>query len=586
MSPQLCIVFVVQPGELALKGVLLAASLRRNGGLDNVDLVAAVPDPALWGALPSEVEKLLQLLQVRIVVIGSPFGTDYPIGNKLAAIGVPTLAPVTLFLDSDILCLSPIDINALLTTGIKAKPADLNTFSGDASQWQSAYGVAGLDAPEIPVISTVSKEVMPPYFNAGVIAVCDGMRFSSTWIDVARKIDACPSVTNKRPWLDQIALPVAAAVLGFSFECLHEGFNYPAHLQPISHSHVPYLCHYHSPDVIAKEATLSRLVVDLVKKYPGLKTLLEDFSEWQPILKRGQCEASALRSIRHLPSFRRRSISDEKIARDFLITGLPRSGTSMLCNLLHQGKDVVVVNEPQEVFAALQHDERCLPLARFYRELRTKVLLQQGIQNKLDDKGRVIEDTKTKDSRQLYYPTVDSPQFFLGTKNPLAYLTRLRMLCDAFPDMPKIVTVRDPFHLINSWKASFAHLRDIDLTTIPFTDTADELLDGMQRKYLQAVRRETFLPARRALYLRYLAALIHRDKHRVLVVRYEDLASFPQRELKRVTDYLGMQALDRRIFSTVRPPTATPCDDGQDRLAINALCGEFMQTWGYVPRVG
>jgi len=51
-----------------------------------------------------------------------------------------------------------------------------------------------------------------------------------------QKIDAAASITKKRPWLDQIALPIAVNQLSLHYKCFDERFNYPAHLKPLPKS--------------------------------------------------------------------------------------------------------------------------------------------------------------------------------------------------------------------------------------------------------------------------------------------------------------------------------------------------------------
>lgn len=588
MSEKLCVVFVCQAGELELKGLLLAASLRMNAKLVDIDLVAAVPDPEMWGTLTPATERLIKALDIRKVVIECPFGSEYPIGNKLAAIGVETSAEVTVFLDSDILCLALIRPNDLHTKGLKAKPADLNTYQGSLEQWELAYQFIGEGLPSERVLSTVSRETMLPYFNAGVVAVNNGKVFADKWLQVAKQIDECEDIQHKRPWLDQVALPVAAKALGYHFDVLDESFNYPAHLKPLDPCHLPKLCHYHSPDVVAHEPSLSILVGKLCEQFSDLRELLDTHTGWSEILKRAAWEAT---SQPEKPRFIERLLSPVKAARssevlstpqDFLITGFPRSGTSLLCNILNKTSEVIVINEPQEVFAALKDDAQALGIGLLYRKLRTHIATGKGVQNKVDENGDVIEDTRFNDVRRHYLPDVHSPTFKLATKNPLAYLTRLRLLCDAYPLMPKIVMIRHPLDLISSWKASFEHLNQVDLSVIPFASEDDPLLDGTQRNMLSVLRSETYLPVKRALYFNYLAEMISRDKEQVHVVRYEDLTSNPEQVLLKIGNNIGLTALDASTWSSVRPSTSEKAFDEADKQAIESLCGDFMREWGYV----
>ncbi|MBT0585055.1 sulfotransferase family protein [Alteromonas oceanisediminis] len=583
MANQLCIVFVCQAGELELKGLLLAASIRRYSRLKNIDLVAAVPDPVTWGHLADETSEMLNSLSVRQVTIDCPFGRDYPIGNKISAIGVETQAPVTVFMDSDILCLGPLSEFDLLTSNLKAKPADLNTYTGGYNQWQQAYRLINADVPSLRVLSTVSNEVMVPYFNAGLIAVRNGKSFARAWLAAAIQIDQCDIIQYKRPWLDQIALPVAATSLGYSFEILTEEFNFPAHLKRLNQNYLPTLCHYHSPDIISQEPVLSRLVANLCEMHPFLLTLIQKYQFWKSVIKRSEVEKPVRKSFLsriQLP-FSGFHADKKTSPRDFLITGLPRSGTSLLCNLLHKAPDVVVVNEPTEVFSALEKDPTCLPLDRLYRSLRTDIVIGNGIKNKVSASGNVIEDTRINDGRRHYQPHFQSTDFRLGTKNPLAYLSRLRVLCDALPEMPIIVMVRHPLDVIASWKASFSHLNNVDFNIIPFADETDPLLDPVQIRLLHAIRHEPYLPVKRVLYFNYLAEMIRRDKERVLVVRYEDLVGRPKSTMLSVTQHIGIPRLSWSILSTVRSSHSKKILDGQDEAAVTTLCGDFMNDWGY-----
>ncbi|MEJ1969640.1 MAG: hypothetical protein WDN03_13550 [Rhizomicrobium sp.] len=53
-------------------------------------------------------------------------------------------------------------------------------------------------------------------------------RFAEAWMDCARRIDADPKVpaAAKRPYLDQVAFPIAAALCGQSVAALDEKWNY------------------------------------------------------------------------------------------------------------------------------------------------------------------------------------------------------------------------------------------------------------------------------------------------------------------------------------------------------------------------
>ena len=570
----LCFSFICQSGELELKALLLAASLRYYNPNLQAELVAAVPDESLWGEVSASTKALLNQLAVRVEPITSPFGNEYPIGNKFSALAVTTNADVTVFLDSDILCLRAFNEQDLAANGLLAKPADFNTFSYDHAQWQQAYNLCGMPLPEERVLSTVSQELMLPYFNAGVIAVADGAKFSECWLKTARAVDADEKISNKRPWLDQITLPIAAKQLGYQTACLTEAYNFPAHVRSLDVDRLPALCHYHWPSIVEQEQALSNLVIQLAGQYPDIRTLLNKFPEWAGVSARAE-KSSTEGAGQRLPGQNQRSL-------DFLITGLPRSGTSLLCSLLDNINDVVVINEPQEIFAALSSPAPAVNLGCYYRQMRTDIILGRTLHNKVDNQGRIIEDTRLLDERRSYQPAVNSPTFLLGTKNPLAYLARLRQLCDDRPDLPKIATIRHPVDTIASWKKSFPHLENIDLDAFPFQGDYDVFIDAFQRRSLLQIRSQDSVIVRRALMWCYLTELIWRDRKQLVVIRYEDLQTDPATTLATVTSSLGLNTPKIDLSKQIRPSSKNLDMEASEISMIEMLCSESMNKWGYV----
>jgi hypothetical protein len=69
--------------------------------------VAAIPQPAAqWGTVSAETLAFMHDFGVRSVPITNRINNEnYPIGNKLACLGIDTPTDKLIFLDSDILCL-------------------------------------------------------------------------------------------------------------------------------------------------------------------------------------------------------------------------------------------------------------------------------------------------------------------------------------------------------------------------------------------------------------------------------------------------------------------------------------------------
>jgi hypothetical protein len=568
-----CFVFVCQQGDLEIKSMLLAASLKRylRG---EYELVAALPQPEThWETLSEKTQILMQTLGVRTVPIVNRIDQDYPIGNKIDCLNISTCAEQIVFLDSDILCLRE-GFPAIGNAPFNAKPADLATFTRDVRLWQKIYDLFELALPQRRVLSSISGEMMLPYFNAGLIIVQNGLNFGQVWERCCQVIDAEPSITKKRPWLDQIALPIAVKQLDLNYHCLDERFNYPAHLKPLPPlSHLPFFCHYHWPSVIRREPYLNQLVIELVNTYPLLKECLLDNSEWAQLLKPYTLQRSTAR--RFSWPVKRQNLPKVRALTEAIITGIPRSGTSYLCRLLHSVPDCVVVNEPTEIFAPLNNQLTFWQVATFYQALRRDILDGLAINNKLHE-GKVIEDTAQIDMMTAYHPTVSRPDFLLATKNTLAYMARLPQLKQVLPHAPIIACIRHPLDTIASWKTSFPHLKQAKVTEFPIGSVNDPLLSGGQREQLAEIAATPNEALKRALLWRYLAELILTHAHQLLIVRYEELVTEPVKVLntilKTIPNAPTLRGKHGIRASSVRQKREVL--DEADLQAVNDICRE------------
>jgi len=88
-----------------------------------------------------------------------------------------------------------------------------------------------------------------------------------------------------------------------------------------------------------------------------------------------------------------------------IVTGISRSGTSYLCNLLQRFDNCVAINEPREIISLLREGEIPLGVPAFYDEPRRKVASGGRIENKLVG-GEVVEDTARYQVRHKYRPRV------------------------------------------------------------------------------------------------------------------------------------------------------------------------------------
>jgi len=77
---------------------------------------------------------------------------------------------------------------------------------------------------------------------------------------------------------------------------------------------------------------------------------------------------------------------------NLVITGLPRSGTSLLCARVNDFKNAVVLNEPAEVFGALRGGS-VEGLLSIFSQYRDDIEQGKPVANKIKN-GNIISDSK------------------------------------------------------------------------------------------------------------------------------------------------------------------------------------------------
>lgn len=267
---------------------------------------------------------------------------------------------------------------------------------------------------------------------------------------------------------------------------------------------------------------------------------------------------------------------------DIFITGIPRSGTSYLCTQLHNLKDCVAINEPEEIFRILPEVKDIPAMRGYYDALRARIVAGEPIANKISG-GKLIEDTAKVFAEEFYRPSVSSERFVLATKNTLGYLARLPYLLDAMPEATFIACVRNPFDTIASWKTTFNHLSGATVRELRLGYLGDPCLSEAAQRRLHGVDEETRPEARRALFWSHLAQVILDHRDRVVIWRYEDVVADPEARLRALFD--GMP--DAPAFEPLTPfvPSAARSKrenlNELDRTAILEHTREAAASLGY-----
>ena len=284
MSPRLTVFFIVEPPEYQVMACYLAASLREQFG-DTVALVGYCPAPKLDLVDPQVKQVLAKLgCEVRPFVVEGRFDPPYPHGNKILATMEPRDTEFSCFMDSDILCLRPNAVDNITAPGrVSLTPAAWMGW-GDQDMWQVIYDIVGIPLPDerVKLMKQKKGDGKVPYFSSGLFSfpeqyrTAEGKSFPQVWYDVAQAVDANPDIPQKRPYLDQMTLPLAIQKAGLDWNILPDTQHFilggRSRGKPLPEDREIFTVHYRKWKVL-KEAELTGLAKTLLEKHAGLKKL-------------------------------------------------------------------------------------------------------------------------------------------------------------------------------------------------------------------------------------------------------------------------------------------------------------------------
>jgi hypothetical protein len=228
------IFFVADGARLEWQSWLLAASLARaHDGQKGVHFFAYMGEDWLPQVSPVTLSIYrIAGVELRALPKSPGWAKPYPHGNKIVAATDNRGPGCGLFLDTDMVCLKPLtDLRALSVGQIAAAPEGRATW-GTNDRWARAYDHFALPFPDARIrLLRDTQDDHVPYFNAGLVAFpeaegtgADG--FAKRWLETAMNFDHHCKIANKRPWLDQITLPLTIARFGYTAHVLGESHNY------------------------------------------------------------------------------------------------------------------------------------------------------------------------------------------------------------------------------------------------------------------------------------------------------------------------------------------------------------------------
>lgn len=210
--------------------------------------------------------------------------------------------------------------------------------------------------------------------------------------------------------------------------------------------------------------------------------------------------------------------------RDIVLTGIPRSGTTLCCSLLGQAVDTVALFEPMPVHELPQQPVQALAAVEdFFRRSRAD-LLTKGTARSQQVDGAVPDNpfgsalgadgmrVRTAHLGDIRVDKPLSPDFALVIKHNAAFTALLQVLVPAYPCY---AVIRNPLAVLASWNS-------VDLPVAQGRLPAGERLDPELSRQLEGT---ADLLERQLILLDWLFGQFHRNLPMERIVRYEQVVA-------------------------------------------------------------
>lgn len=226
MKPSVTLFYIVEPEKYQFMACHLLASIRTHLDAD-VTCIGYCPEHRMEEVHPS-VFKAHELMnaEIRPMKTEGMWREAYPHGNKIIAALQPRETAFSAFLDSDILFVNPTPTESFLADGkVTCSVAASFTIADRKTFWDPIYAAFDMPKPDWKVKLGRSTWFSLPYFSSGFVAFPE-TGFPQVWYDTARRIDEMEEVPKRRPYLDQISLPIAMQIAGLTWQQLRDEQHY------------------------------------------------------------------------------------------------------------------------------------------------------------------------------------------------------------------------------------------------------------------------------------------------------------------------------------------------------------------------
>ncbi len=229
-SPSLTLFYIVEPPDYEIMACTLLATIRECFPSE-VKAVGYCPAHRMTEISPAVIKAHEMMgAEVRPVVTEGRWDEPYPHGNKILACLEQRDTEFSAFVDSDVAFLRPNRPEFLVRGGHVSCSVAASMQWGSQDVWPLIWGTFGLDVPDERVDLMRRGTGVAPYFSAGLVvfpeAEAPSGRFPDVWYDTARAVDRIDSLDRRRPYLDQMTLPVAIRRAGLDWNILPEEQHY------------------------------------------------------------------------------------------------------------------------------------------------------------------------------------------------------------------------------------------------------------------------------------------------------------------------------------------------------------------------
>lgn len=284
MSPRLTVFFIVEPPRYELMACYLAGSLRQQFG-KTIKLVGYCPDSKIDSVSKDVLAVLAKMdCEVRPFKVAGMFDPEYPHGNKLLATLEKRDTEFSAFFDSDVLCLRPNKVENIVMEGHVSLTPAASMVWGTGKTWTLIYDTCNMQIPEDRVKLARQKGAREriPYFSSGLFSFpeqhrnAEGKSFPEVWMDVAHTIDKNEEVPGRRPYLDQISLPLAIQKAGLKWNILPEEQHFilggSLRGEPLPEGREIFTVHYRKWEIL-KEVGLAKQGKRMLEKQAGVRRI-------------------------------------------------------------------------------------------------------------------------------------------------------------------------------------------------------------------------------------------------------------------------------------------------------------------------